>query len=146
MLIFADAEKFVRVLRADGERRARVGVILKNTYELKRDENTSLSEAEVAEIQSVISNYQEVEKAQRSLDMRRFPQILRQATDYYEGAATEFEKRLISMAIAEAQKVIRRVDLKNSPSRGGENTQSLPDPDTETAARERISKTSRGRR
>jgi hypothetical protein len=32
------------------------------------------------------------------------------------------------MAIAEAQKVIRRADFKNSPSSGGENTQSLPDP------------------
>ena len=104
MLIFADAEKFVRVLKADGGRRVRVGVIMKNTFELKLDENVTLSEAETTEVRCVIASYQEVEQAQRNLDIRRFPQILRQVTAYYQDSATEFE-------------MMRRVDLKDLPSR-----------------------------
>ena len=117
MLIFADAEKFVRVLKADGGRRVRVGVIMKNTFELKLDENVTLSEAETTEVRCVIASYQEVEQAQRNLDIRRFPQILRQVTAYYQDSATEFEKGLLSTAIAEAQRMMRRVDLKDLPSR-----------------------------
>lgn len=146
MLIFSDAEKFIRVLRVNGERRARVGVIMKNTFELKADENAALSEAESSEIQGVIANYQQVEQAQRRLDILRFPQIMRLVTDHYQAGADEFEKRLIASTLVEAQRLIRRTDRENAPPADRDSPQLDLGAAAETVAQAATSRKSRGRR
>lgn len=146
MLIFSDAEKFVRVLRVNGERRARVGVIMKNTFELKADENAALSEAESSEIQGVIASYQQVEQAQRRLDILRFPQIMRLVTEHYQVGADELEKRLIASTLVEAQRLIRRADRENAPPAERDNPQLDLGAGAETVAQAATSRKSRGRR
>lgn len=126
MLLFLDSPKFIKVLRAGvkGEARAPVGVISKNTFEVRDGTNASLSPDEREEIRAVVGGYREVAEIQRNLDVKRFPQIAREVAEYYATDATALERKQISAALVEALRVVRKSD------QGAEGTKRRPAPVT----------------
>ena len=119
MLLFLDSPKFIKVLRAgvNGEARAPVGVIPKNTFEMRDGATASLSPEEREEIREVVGGYREVAEIQRNLDVKRFPQIAREVAEYYVTGATALEKKQISAALVEALRAVRKTDHGAEPPR-----------------------------
>lgn len=111
MLEFVDAEGAIRIFRSvrgDGRvQRTRLGVVPKNRWLIRDDLKANLSEAEIVELQTIIERYREVERAQRRVDILRFPAIAREVAAYFGTEATALERRLISQALGDAIRVVR---------------------------------------
>jgi hypothetical protein len=114
MLIYVDAAKFIKIYRSnessEGSRRIRLGSIAKRTYEFRADENAAVTDAERAELETVVESYKAADAAKVRAHALAFPEIARQVAEYYAEHATEVEKRLISVAVLEMARAIRKAD------------------------------------
>lgn len=112
MLVYVDTERSVRIFSSDDPERkpVQVGAVLKTTFEVRLESNALLSEAELEEIQDVAERLRIAAGTQKRLDALRFPEITRQVLSYYTTIADELEKRLISSALRQAVRTIRRHD------------------------------------
>ena len=114
MLLFVDAPKFIKVLRGsegtEGARRTRLGVILKPAMTLRIDSNVTLSDDETTDIDAAIAQMKSADDVQRKYEAMKFPEIARHVAEYYAEQATELEKRMISLALLEAIRAIRKTD------------------------------------
>lgn len=114
MLIYIDAPKFIKVYRVDesaaGSKRVPLGVIIKNTYEFRQAPGMSRTSAEQDEIGQVVEHYRQAWISQVASDVKRFPVIAREVTEYYALHASELEKRLISTSALELIRAIRKID------------------------------------
>ncbi len=112
MLIYVDAPKFVKVFRentsGDGARRIRLGVIMKGLLDFREDPKMVPTDDEKAEIAKAIASFESAADKQTQADVLRFPEMARRIAEYYETSASDFEKRLISVASLELTRKLRR--------------------------------------
>ena len=113
MLICVDAPKFIKVFRrnesGEGARRVRLGIIMKGTNDFRADAKAAVTATETAEIQKVVASYQAADDARARAEALGFPEIARRVADYYAEHATDVEKGLISAALVELTRAVRKV-------------------------------------
>jgi len=114
LLIYVDAPKFIKVFRentsGDGARRIRLGVIIKGLLDFREDPKIVATDEEKAEIAKAIETFESAADKQTQADVLRFPEVARRVAEYYETSASDFEKRLISVASLELTRTLRRAD------------------------------------
>jgi hypothetical protein len=119
VLFFVDQPNIIKIIRVTADdtgknSRVRVGTFFKNTMEKKLDEKVSFSNAELEEIDKGFDAYIRSKDARRQFYALSFPEIAREVMEYFESSATETERELITMAITEAVRKIRKIDRQNS--------------------------------
>jgi hypothetical protein len=114
MLIYVDAPKFIKVYRpnesGEGAKRIRLGVITKTTYDFRADEKAAVTDEETVEMEKIVETYKAADAAQVRAYAVGFPEIARLVAEYYAEQATDVEKRLISLAVLEMTRAIRKAD------------------------------------
>ena len=111
MLVYVDAAKFIKVYRSgQGGRRHRLGVIAKRNHEFRADANVDLTDEERAEMAKVVESYQAAEAAKVRANALAFPELAREIAEYYVEHATDLEKGLISVAVLEMMRAIRKAE------------------------------------
>jgi hypothetical protein len=119
MLFFVDQQNLVKIVRvspdATGKRtRSRVGKFYKKTLERELDDGAKFSDSEIREIDDVIEVYSRSNEMRRQHHALSFPEIVRETMEYFEARATEAERELITTAVSEAVRRIRRVDQESA--------------------------------
>jgi hypothetical protein len=120
MLIFIDQPKAIRVMRLEqqgdgGATRTRLGSVGKNKMEISEELRGVLSPDEVREVEEIIALYRKADKSQRSVDIYRFPQIVREVAEYItSGEADEFERRVLVASLMDGIRLIRKHERQAS--------------------------------
>jgi hypothetical protein len=115
MLIYVDNPNNLRVYRTSdnpiGPKRIPVGRILKSNYEFVRDAEGGLSsEAEEKDVQRVIQTCKDALQTKLKAEAMSFLEVARRVTDFYAASTDDVERRLISTAVVQMAKAIRKVD------------------------------------
>lgn len=112
MLSYIDSPLFIKVYRDDPTtgRRSRLAVVVKSNFDIRLDRHVNPSPSEQKEIAEVIGKYRAAQDVQAHADALRFPEIARVVTDYYARCTQQVERKLISGAIIEALRAIRKAD------------------------------------
>jgi len=123
MLIYLDHPTYVRVYRANdgasGSNRILVGRILKSNYQFVPHRDAGLaSPDEEADVQRVIQFWTDSHLLKRRAQALNFPEVARQVAEFYATSKDDVEKRLISAAVLQLSRALRRVDLKSADHAG----------------------------
>lgn len=115
MLIFIDKEKWITVFRLEqsdtGTTRVRLGSVGKSKMQMSDELRAALSPAEVEEVESAIGLYQKADTAEKNLYAYRFPQIIREVTDYIVASDTpEFERRVLIACLMDGVRQVRKFE------------------------------------
>lgn len=115
MLIYVDNPNNLRVYRAidnpGGPKRIFVGRILKANYEFVRDTEGELSsKEEESDIERVIKACKDAQQVKLRVEAMSFPEIARRVAEFYAASTDDVEKRLISTAVLQMARAIRKVD------------------------------------
>jgi len=115
MLIYVDNPHNLRVYRAidnpNGPKRLFVGRILKTNYEFVRDGEGALSsEEEESDIQRVIQACKDAQQTKLRAEAMSFPEIARRVAEFYAASTDDVEKRLISTALVQMTRAVRKAD------------------------------------
>jgi hypothetical protein len=113
MLLFLDQQGKVKILRSTPDksgksRRTRVGTISKTSLTRNLARSAQLSQQEEVEVQSALEVMRRAQAVRRHAYALEFPQIAREVMDYFENGATRMERELISSAVLEAMRRMRR--------------------------------------
>ncbi len=115
MLIYVDNPHNLRVYRAidnpGGPKRLFVGRILKTNYEFVRDGEGELSsEEEESDVQRVIQACRDAQQIKLRAEAMSFPEVARRVAEFYAASTDDVEKRLISTAVLQMTRAIRKID------------------------------------
>lgn len=115
MLVFFDQPKNVKIFRVDADAeghpgRTRIGTVPKNTLEISEEIKGQVSSEELEDIAKMISTYQRARDSRQEQAALSFPELAREAMDYYETRADDMEKRLIAAALMEAVRRLRKYE------------------------------------
>jgi hypothetical protein len=120
MLVFVDQDKHVRIVRAemaDGvSSRAPLGRIMKNRLEIAEDLRALLSDEETESVAQMIDVYKNAAAARAEYYSLSFPEIAREVMDRFEQSASDAERQLISGALMEAVRRMRKFERENQPA------------------------------
>lgn len=119
MLIYVDYPTYLRVYRANegpvGPKRILVGRILKASGQFVGHRNAELASAEEEiDVQRVVQAYRDGQQSKLRSEAMSFPEIARRVTDFYTASADDVERRLISAAVLQMSRALRKVDQGNS--------------------------------
>jgi hypothetical protein len=120
MLIFVDQDKHVRVVRAQAEgatsSRTPLGRIQKNRLELSDDLRALLTPEEIDEVEGVIEIYKRAAVTKAEYYSLNFPVISREVMDWFEGEASDSERKLVMGALLEAVRRMRKFEREGRPA------------------------------
>jgi hypothetical protein len=113
MLLFIDQPKTIKIFRVEeteaGAKRIRIGAVQKGKMAIGDELKKELNSDESKEVQNVIDMYSKSETIQTQLDVSRFPETVRNVISYIgSDASSELEKRVLTTALVEAVRVLRR--------------------------------------
>lgn len=115
MLVFFDQPNGVKIFRVEADAeghpgRTRLGVVPKNTLSISGELRRQVSAEELGDIEKMISTYQRARKGRLEQAALSFPELAREALDYYESGADDMERRLIAAAVMEAVRRLRKYE------------------------------------
>jgi hypothetical protein len=115
MLIYIDHPTYLRVYRANegpiGPKRILVGRILKANYQFVGHKKAELASAEEEiDVQRVIQACRDAHQTRLRSEAMSFPEIARRVAEFYAAATDDVEKRLISAAVLQMSRALRKVD------------------------------------
>ena len=112
MLTFIDQPKHIRLVRTHDEggvtSRAPIGRLVKGHLELSEDLRALLTPEKVSEVEMVIGSLKRAESVNRENYALSFPVIAREVMDRFEDGASESERLLITGALMEAVRRMRK--------------------------------------
>ena len=113
MLLILDQEKNYKIFRTTSEndgsvKRERIGLIPKSTFEIAEDLKSSVSNEEMSELEETVTALKEGKDIRLKAKVHDFPAIAREVVEYVTSAGTPLEHRLVTSAILEAVRLIRR--------------------------------------
>ncbi|WP_428659381.1 hypothetical protein [Reyranella sp.] len=115
MLIYVDNPNNLRVYRSidspGGPKRMFLGRILKASYEFIGDTEEELpSKEEKSDIQRVIQTFKDAQQIKLKAEALSFPEVARRVTEFYATSNDDVQRRLISTAVLQMSRAIRKVD------------------------------------
>lgn len=114
MLVYLDNAISLRVYRtteAPGAPRTFIGRIQKSNFEYVREKEVEpASEEEEREIQHVIQVCKDAQQSRLRSEALSFPEIARRVAEFYAVSTSDVEKRLISTALQQMTRALRKVD------------------------------------
>lgn len=117
MLEFIDKPRAISVYRRDQLTRSRIPVATINKISLNVTEEATavLSAEEAVELTDFVKLRREADELGRRMAFLRLPSYLREAVEYSNNGASEFEKRLLLQCIGEAHAQLKRSVAKREP-------------------------------
>ena len=115
MLIYIDNPTYLRVYRSNagpsGPKRTLVGRILKASYQFVPHKDAELaSPEEKADVHRVIQIWIDGHRTKLRAEALNFPEIARRVAEYYATTTDDVEMRLISAAVLQMSRALRKVD------------------------------------
>lgn len=114
MLVYLDNANSLRVYRTTetpGAPRTFIGRIQKANFEyVKEKEGEPASEEEERDIQHVIAVCKDAHQSRLRAEALNFPEVARRVAEFYALSTNDAEKRLISTALQQMTRAVRRVD------------------------------------
>ena len=115
MLIYIDNPTYLRVYRANdgpiGPKRILVGRILKSNYQFVAHKDTELtSTEEEIDVQRVIQACKDAHRTKLRSEAMSFPEVARRVTEFYAASTEDVERRLISAAVLQMSRALRKLD------------------------------------
>jgi hypothetical protein len=115
MLFFVDQPRIVKIIRVAKDdkgkpTRSRVGTFFKTSHEVKLSEDAHLTNDEAGEVNKAIDVFKRARDVRSQYFALNFPEISREVMEYFEAGASETERELITVAITEALRKIRKLD------------------------------------
>ena len=115
MLIFIDRLKWISVFRLEqseeGTTRFRIGNVNKSKMEMNDELRSALDPAEFEEVEKVIAMYGKAAETEKSLHIQKFPQIIREVTEYIIASDTpEFERRVLIGCLMDGVRQVRKFE------------------------------------
>lgn len=122
MLVFIDAPKIVKIFRKEEAKadlpRTSLGFMVKSNSEIRLGAEVKISRDEQGELDGLVETYRQAGLAQERANILGFPAIARSVAEYYGEGASPLEKKLISVALRESLRAIRRADREAHPGSG----------------------------
>ena len=115
MLIYIDHPTYLRVYRANdgpiGPKRILVGRILKANYQFVGYKKAELASAEEEiDVQRVIQACKDAHQTRLRSEALSFPEVARRVAEFYTASTDDVERRLISAAVLQLSRALRKVD------------------------------------
>ena len=115
MLIYIDNPTYLRVYRANdgpiGPKRILVGRILKANYQFVGYKKAELASAEEEiDVQRVIQACKDAHQARLRSEALTFPEVARRVAEFYTASTDDVERRLISAAVLQLSRALRKAD------------------------------------
>ena len=115
MLFFIDQPRIVKIIRVTKDdkgkaARSRVGTFFKTSQETKLDDGAHFTKDEHGEIDKALNVFRQAREVRSQYFALNFPEISREVMEYFESGASETERELITVAITEALRKIRKLD------------------------------------
>ena len=127
MLIYIDNPTYLRVYRTNadpsGPKRTLVGRILKASYQFVPHKDAELaSPEEKADVHRVIQIWIDGHRIKLRAEAMSFPEVARRVAEFYAASPDDVEKRLISAAVVQLSRALRKVD-QGAPASSSNNVE-----------------------